>query len=66
MLASARRELDFAKRKGLYVKAQEHLQETAGTLIPYHVTKLVGTTARVRNLDAVENMSIRWHLVTVD
>ena len=66
MLASARRELDFAKRKALYVKAQEHLQQTAGTLIPYHVTKLVGTTARVRNLDAVENMSIRWHLVTVE
>jgi peptide/nickel transport system substrate-binding protein len=66
MLASARRELDFDKRKALYVGAQEHLLETAGTLIPYHVTKLVGTTARVHNLDPVENMSIRWFKITVD
>jgi peptide/nickel transport system substrate-binding protein len=66
LLADARRELDFDKRRAIYAKAQEHLQATAGTLIPYHVTKLVGTTTRVSNLDAVENMSIRWHRVTVD
>jgi peptide/nickel transport system substrate-binding protein len=66
MLAEARRELDFEKRKAIYVKAQEHLQETAGTLIPYHVTKLVGATSRVKNLDPVENMSIRWFKITVD
>lgn len=65
LLADARRELDFDKRKAIYVKAQEHLLETAGTLIPYHVTKLIGTTARVDNLDPVENMSIRWELITV-
>ncbi|GMG85100.1 ABC transporter substrate-binding protein [Paralimibaculum aggregatum] len=65
MLADARRELDFDKRKALYVKAQEHLQETAGTLIPYHVTKLIGVTSRVQNLDPVENMSIRWYKITV-
>jgi hypothetical protein len=29
------------------------------------VTKLIGTTARVDNLDPVENMSIRWELITV-
>jgi peptide/nickel transport system substrate-binding protein len=66
LLAAARRELDFDKRRALYVKAQEHLQETAGTLIPYHVTRLVGTTSRVKNLDPVENMWVRWHLITVE
>ena len=66
MLGQARRELDFDKRKALYVGAQEHLLDTAGTLIPYHVTKLVGTTSRVQNLDPVENMSIRWFKITVD
>ncbi|MGI9356328.1 MAG: ABC transporter substrate-binding protein [Rhizobiaceae bacterium] len=65
LLAAARRELDFDKRKALYVKAQMHLSENAGTLIPYHVTKLVGTTARVKNLDAVKNDAVRWHKVTV-
>lgn len=66
LLGQARRELDFDARKAIYVKAQEHLFDTAGTLIPYHVTKLVGTTSRVKNLDPVENMSIRWFKITVD
>ncbi|OED41423.1 peptide ABC transporter substrate-binding protein [Chromatiales bacterium (ex Bugula neritina AB1)] len=66
LLADARRELDFEKRRGLYVQAQEYLWENAGTLIPYHVTKLVGTTARVKNLDEVKNDAVRWHLITVD
>ena len=66
LLADARRELDFDKRRALYVQAQEHLFDTAGTLIPYHVTRLVGTTARVRDLDPVENMAVRWHLIKVD
>ena len=30
LLATARRELDFGKRKALYAKAQAHLLETAG------------------------------------
>lgn len=66
LLAQARQELDFDARRALYVQAQEHLWETAGTLIPYHVTRLVGTTARVGGLDAVENNAVRWHRVTVD
>ena len=65
-LASARRELDFNKRKSLYVAAQKQLFEEGGTLVPYHVNKLVGTTARVNNLDEVINDAVRWHLVTVD
>ncbi len=66
ILAAARRELDFDKRQALYIKAQTYLFENGGTLIPYHVNRLVGTTARVKNLDAVENNAVRWHLVTVD
>lgn len=66
LLAQARQELSFNSRHALYVQAQEHLWETAGTLIPYHVTRLVGTTSRVENLDAVENNAVRWHLVTVN
>ncbi|MFT4725950.1 MAG: peptide/nickel transport system substrate-binding protein [Granulosicoccus sp.] len=66
LLADARRQLDFDKRKALYVQAQEYLYENAGTLIPYHVTRLVGTTARVANLDAVKNDAVRWHKITVD
>ncbi|WP_272011485.1 ABC transporter substrate-binding protein [Roseovarius sp. ZX-A-9] len=66
ILSQARSELDFDARRALYVQAQEHLFDTAGTLIPYHVTRLVGTTARVNNLDAVENNAVRWNLITVD
>ena len=66
LLAAARRELDFEKRRAIYVKAQEHLYETTGTLIPYTVTRNVGVTARVENLDAVKNEAIRWHKLTVD
>ena len=65
MLAEARRELDFEKRKGLYVAAQEYLFENAGTLIPYHVTRLVGVSSRVSNLDEVKNDAVRWHKITV-
>lgn len=65
LLGNARRELDFSKRKALYVKAQEHLYETAGTLIPYHVSKLYVMNDRVSGIDAVENHTIRWHKVTV-
>ncbi len=65
MLASARQELDFTKRRNLYVKAQEHLFEVAGTLIPYHVSRLVGLTSRVKGLDAVPEFSIQWHKVSV-
>lgn len=66
LLAEARRELDFEKRKAVYVKAQEHLHETAGTLIPYHVSKLYVMNAQVNGIDPVENHSIRWHKVTVE
>ncbi|MDA8008629.1 MAG: ABC transporter substrate-binding protein [Alphaproteobacteria bacterium] len=66
LLADARRELNFKKRKNLYVKAQQHLFKTTGTLIPYTVTRNVGVTARVKNLDAVRREAVRWHKVTVD
>ena len=66
MLADARRELDFDKRKKIYQAAQQHLWENGGTLIPYTVTKLVGVSSRVQNLDQVKNDAVRWHKITVD
>jgi peptide/nickel transport system substrate-binding protein len=66
ILDSARRELDFDKRKALYGQAQDQLWETSGTFVAYHVVDIVGTSGRVKGLDAVENFSIRWHLVKVD
>ena len=66
LLASARRELNFEKRKALYVQAQEHLFENAGTLIPYTVSMNIGSSSRVQNFDAAKEEAVRWHLVTVD
>jgi len=66
MLSDARVELDFSTRKALYQAAQMRLWENSGTLIPYHVTQLVGLTSRVRNLDPVKNDAVRWHLVEVN
>ncbi len=66
MLDIASQELDFDTRRALYVAAQEYLFENSGTLIPYHITQLVGLSTRVHDLDAVKNDAIRWHLVRVD
>lgn len=66
ILDAARRELDFDKRRALYVDAQKRLFENGSTLVAFHVTDHVGTTSRTRDVDAVENFSIRWHLVKVD
>jgi len=66
LLAAARRELDFEKRKALYVKAQERLSETTGTFIPYTVTKFIGVTKRVHNLDAVKNDAVQWYKISVE
>ena len=38
----------------------------SGTMIPYHVSKLVVTSSKVKNLDEVEVFSVRWHKVKVD
>ena len=66
MLDAARKELDFAKRKALYQEAQAYLWENAGTLVTFHVKLAVGLTARVKDLDAVDNFAIRWNRVKVD
>jgi peptide/nickel transport system substrate-binding protein len=66
ILDNARRELDYDKRKALYIAAQNYLWEKAGTLVAYHVVDNVGTTSRVKDLDQAENFMIRWHLVKVD
>lgn len=66
ILDKARSELDYDKRKALYVAAQDYLWEKGGTLVAYHVVDNVASTSRVKNLDQVENFMIRWHLVKVD
>jgi peptide/nickel transport system substrate-binding protein len=35
-------------------------------MIPYHVSKLVVTSSRVKNLDEIEFFSVRWHTLSVD
>ena len=64
-LAEARGELNFSKRKAAYINAQKTLWEESGTMIPYHVSRLVVTSSRVKNLDEVEYFSIRWHTLSV-
>jgi len=66
MLDDARKELNFDKRRAKYIEAQEYLWENGGTLIGFHATLSVATTARVKNLDPVENFTIRWNKITVD
>jgi peptide/nickel transport system substrate-binding protein len=66
MLDAARGELDFSKRRAHYLAVQDYLWENGGTLVGFHATVLVGAIARVKNLDAVENFSIRWNRVKVD
>lgn len=63
LMAAARNELDFDKRRQLYIAAQEYLWENSGTLIPYHRTQLVGLSKRVRNIDPVKSDAVRWHMV---
>ena len=41
ILESARKELNFEKRKAIYQSAQKMLWEDSGTLIPYTVSKLI-------------------------
>ena len=65
-LADARGQLDFNKRKAAYENAQKTLWEETGTMIPYHVSKLVITSSRVKDLDDVEVFSIQWHKLKVD
>lgn len=65
MLDIASQELDFDKRRDLYIGAQQYLYENSGTLIPYHITQLVGLSTRVQDLDEVKNDAVRWHLVRV-
>ena len=58
--------MNYEYLKGRFNYCQNVLWEESGTLIPYTVSKLIVTTARVNNLDEVENWSVRWHKITVD
>ena len=64
-LADARSELDFNKRKKAYQNAQMTLWEQSGTMIPYHVSRLVVTSSKVKNLDAVDHFSIQLSLIHI-
>lgn len=66
MLDDARKELDFDKRRAKYQQAQEYLWDNSGTLVAFSANLTMGMTSRVKNLDAVENFTIRWNRVTVD
>ncbi len=66
ILDSARREIDFAKRRDLYIQAQQYLWDNSATLVAFHVKLNVGLSARVKDLDAADNFAIRWHRVKVD
>lgn len=66
LLESARSELDFARRRDLYIEAQKYLAKNSGTLIPFHVTQLVVLSNRVTHFDPVPNDALRWHLVAVE
>ena len=66
LLDAARSELNFEKRRTKYIEAQDYLWENGGTLVGFHAVIQVGHTARVKNLDAVENFGIRWHKIKVD
>lgn len=66
ILDEARKELDFEKRKAKYIEAQEYLRANSGTLVAFHATVFAGMTSRVKDLDAVEYLSIRWDRVKVD
>ena len=57
--------LPICIQKQAYINAQKTLWEESGTMIPYHVSKLVVTNSRVSGLDEVEVFSIQWHKVKV-
>ena len=59
LLEAARAELDFDRRRQLYLKAQDYLAMTSGTLIPFHVTQLVVLSNRVTHFDPVQNDALR-------
>lgn len=65
LLETARAELDFKRRRALYIEAQEYLAMNSGTIIPFHVTQLVVLSNRVTHFDPVPNDALRWHMVTV-
>lgn len=65
-LDAARSELNFDRRRAKYIEAQDLIWENGSTIVGFHVNLLVGVAARVKDLDAVENFSIRWHRIRVD
>lgn len=65
LLDSARSELNFDKRKGLYADLQNTLWNEGGALIPYHLNQVRVMNSNLVGVDPVEYWSIRWHKVDV-
>jgi peptide/nickel transport system substrate-binding protein len=66
LLERSRGEPDFAKRKALYVEAQQILFEEGGAFIPYFRNTARVFRANVRGVDPVISDSVRWEKITVE
>lgn len=66
LLDEARSEVDFAKRKALYVQAQQRLFEEGGAFIPYFLNIARAFRANVKGVDPVMSDSVRWENITVE
>lgn len=65
LLKKARYEIDFYRRRDLYIEAQAYLSENSGTLIPFHRSQLVALSPRVQDMPAIKSDRIPWHVVNL-
>ncbi len=66
LLDQARAEPDFAKRKALYVEAQQKLFDEGGAFIPYFRNIARVFRANVKGVDPVMSDSLHWESITVE
>lgn len=66
LLDQARAEPDFAKRKALYVEAQQKLFKEGGAFIPYFHNIARVFRANVGGVDPVMSDSLHWEQITVE
>jgi peptide/nickel transport system substrate-binding protein len=66
LLDQSRAEPDFAKRKAMYVQAQQKLFEEGGAFIPYFRNIVRVFRANVRGVDPVISDSVHWENITVE
>ncbi len=65
LLDQARSTLDLEKARGFYVQAQEILFNEGGTLIAFQENGRRVLSSRVTGIPALDEDSIRWHLVSL-